>query len=75
MTSASTRRLSRYVGLPVAAVAIAGTTAFGLAATSNAAPQVGNNAGQVVQQAQPPQHNQYLASGLLDSLGVKKSTS
>lgn len=38
MTNAFTRRVGRYVALPAAAMAIAGTAALGLAATSNAAP-------------------------------------
>ncbi len=56
MTTAFTRRVRRYIALPLAAVAIAGTTALGLAATSNAAPEVGNEAGQTVGQSQSLDH-------------------
>ncbi len=57
MTNVFTRRVGRYVALSTAAVAIAGTAALGLAATSNAAPEIGNQAGQGVEQVQPFDHD------------------
>ncbi|WP_099021701.1 hypothetical protein [Mycolicibacterium palauense] len=56
MSNAFTRRVSRYVAVPAAALAIAGSAAVGLAATSNAAPEIGNGLGQVAQ-VQPFNHD------------------
>lgn len=56
MTNAFTRRVGRYIALPAATLAIAGTAAVGLAATSNAAPEIGNGLGQVAQ-VQPFNHD------------------